>query len=143
MFFSLFCLQQKPRLFSQFLTANGEIKNIPKMDELLYAPNTTSDCTHLFNFEKNFDYKQTQIWMKGHFPYCFSYSTLYAILVFGGKHYMANRPKYDLKRMLALWSAGLALFSIMATYRIMPIVFHSLRQHGLYYNICIPLIYHL
>ncbi|KAK9295628.1 hypothetical protein QLX08_010102 [Tetragonisca angustula] len=51
---------------------------------------------------------------------------------------MSNRPKYDLRRGLVMWSAGLALFSITAVYRTMPAMFHLLRYHGLYYNICTP-----
>ena len=115
-----------------------EKRYIPKMDELVYASNTTTSYKHLFNFEKNFVTQHAQMWMKDHFPYCFLYCGLYAILISGGKLYMSNRPKYDLRRGLVMWSAGLALFSITAVYRTMPAMFHLLRYHGLYYNICTP-----
>ena len=111
---------------------------ILKMDELVYAPNTTTSYTHLFNFEKNFVPQHAQMWMKGHFPYCFLYCALYAILISGGKLYMSNRVKYDLRRGLVMWSAALALFSITAVYRTMPTIFHLMRHRGLYYNICTP-----
>ena len=106
------------------------------MNELDYAAFTTSNYTHLFNFEKNFDFKHTQMWMKDHFPYCFLYCALYAILILGGKHYMSNRPKYDLRRVLALWSASLALFFIIAACRTVPIVLSLVQHHGFYYTTC-------
>ncbi|KAF3429560.1 hypothetical protein E2986_13621 [Frieseomelitta varia] len=108
------------------------------MDELVYASNTTTSYTHLFNFEKNFVPQDAQMWMEGHFPYCFLYCALYAILISGGKLYMSNRPKYDLRRGLVMWSASLALFSITAVYRTMPSIFHLVRHRGLHYNICVP-----
>ncbi|KAK9304976.1 hypothetical protein QLX08_003832 [Tetragonisca angustula] len=74
------------------------------MDELVYAPNITTSYTHFCNFEKNFVPQHAQMWMKDHFPYCFLYCALYAILISGGRLYMSNRPKYDLRRGLVMWS---------------------------------------
>ncbi|CAD1475080.1 unnamed protein product, partial [Heterotrigona itama] len=122
-----------------FQVSNGqwrEERYIPEMDKLVYGPNTTSSNTHLFDFEKNFVPQHAQVWMEDHFPYCFLYCTLYVILIFGGKYYMSNRPKFNLRRELAIWNAGLALFSITTMCRTMPAMFHLMRHHGLYYSIC-------
>lgn len=35
---------------------------------------------------------------------------LYAALVFGGQHFMRERPKLNLRRPLVLWSLSLAIF---------------------------------
>lgn len=40
----------------------------------------------------------------------FIFCGLYAALVFGGRHFMRERPKLNLRRPLALWSLSLAIF---------------------------------
>ena len=78
------------------------------------------------------------MWFKDQFPNCFYYCGIYVALIFAGKHYMSNRPKYELRGMLILWSALLAIYSIFGFLRIMPGMFHVLRHHGFYHSICIP-----
>ncbi|KOX68278.1 Elongation of very long chain fatty acids protein 6 [Melipona quadrifasciata] len=86
---------------------------------------------------KNFDYKQSQIWMKDHFLYCSLCCVLYAILIFVGKYYMSNRPKYDLRSVLALWNASFALFSIIAVCKTVPAALSLPQYHGFYYTTCV------
>lgn len=40
----------------------------------------------------------------------FMFCGLYAALVFGGQHFMRERPKLNLRRPLMLWSLSLAVF---------------------------------
>lgn len=40
----------------------------------------------------------------------FVFCALYAVLVFGGRHYMKLRPKMNLRLPLILWSLSLAIF---------------------------------
>ena len=133
---SLFFCSKGRVLFPRFHQPTKRERILPKMDELVYTPNTTFTYTYFFNFEKNFDFKHAQMWMKDHFPYCFLYCALYVILIFGGKHYMSNRPKYDLRRVLVLWSASLALFSIIAVCRTLPIALRLVQHHGFYHTTC-------
>ena len=65
---------------SKLLTVNVEKKDISKMDELVYAPNTIASNTHLFDFKKYFVPQHAQMWMKDHFRYCFLCCALFAIL---------------------------------------------------------------
>ncbi|XP_033200974.2 very long chain fatty acid elongase 6-like [Bombus vancouverensis nearcticus] len=94
--------------------------------------------SHVFNFEKNYFYPDTQKWIQNNFQYCYYCCIIYVILIFGGKYYMSSRPKFDLKRPLALWSGFFAVFSIIGFCRTAPEMFSTLRHHGFYHSICIP-----
>lgn len=108
------------------------------MNNLGHTPLTVPNYSYIFDFEKNFDFWDTQMWFKDQFPNCFYYCGIYVALIFAGKHYMSNRPKYELRGMLILWSALLAIYSIFGFLRSMPGMFHVLRHHGFYHSICIP-----
>ena len=51
---------------------------------------------------------------------------------------MANRPAFDLRGPLTVWSMFLAMFSIMGTVRTLPEFMHTLYTHGFYHSLCIP-----
>ncbi|XP_024226438.1 elongation of very long chain fatty acids protein 6-like [Bombus vosnesenskii] len=103
-----------------------------------YMQLTIPNYSYVFNFEKTYSYTNSLTWSRSHYPNCFLYCGIYAVIIFGGKHYMSNRPKFNLRSKLALWSAMLALFSIMGFLRTAPEMFHTLRHHGFYYSICSP-----
>ncbi|XP_043602008.1 elongation of very long chain fatty acids protein 6-like [Bombus pyrosoma] len=105
-------------------------KDSPQIIEPTYS--------HVFNFEKNYFYPDSQKWFQNNFQYCYYCCIIYVILIFGGKYYMSSRPKFDLKRPLALWSGLLAVFSIIGFCRTAPEMFFTLRHHGFYYSICKP-----
>ncbi|KOX68696.1 Elongation of very long chain fatty acids protein 6 [Melipona quadrifasciata] len=92
----------------------------------------------VFNFEKNFVYSDTQAWMRDHFPNCFYYCAIYILLIFGGRYYMSNRRKFEIRGMLILWNITLALLSIFCNFRVMPELYHVLSHDGYYHSVCIP-----
>ena len=93
--------------------------------------------SYVFNFEKNFVYSDTQAWMRDHFPNCFYYCAIYILLIFGGRYYMSNRPKFEIRGMLILWNIILALLFIVCNFRVMP-EYHVLSHHAYYHSVCIP-----
>lgn len=40
----------------------------------------------------------------------FLFGAVYVVVVFGGQHFMKERQKLDLRRVLMLWSLSLAIF---------------------------------
>ncbi|CAD1479820.1 unnamed protein product, partial [Heterotrigona itama] len=99
---------------------------------------TIPNYSHVFNIEKAYFYPDTQVWLTNNFSYCFYCCGIYVILIFGGKYYMSNRPKFNLRGPLALWSGLLATFSIIGFSRTAPELFHVLEQHGFYHSVCTP-----
>ncbi|KAK9296091.1 hypothetical protein QLX08_009801 [Tetragonisca angustula] len=99
---------------------------------------TVPNYSRVFNFEETYFYPDTQAWITNNFPYSFYCCGIYVILIFGGKYYMSNRPKFNLRGLLALWSGLLATFSIIGFSRTAPELFHVLEQHGFYHSVCTP-----
>ncbi|XP_041830583.1 elongation of very long chain fatty acids protein 6-like isoform X2 [Melanotaenia boesemani] len=61
---------------------------------------------------------------------------LYAALVFGGQHFMRERPKLNLRRPLALWSLSLAVFSIIGAVRTGSYMLHVLTHGSFKESVC-------
>ncbi|XP_043528177.1 elongation of very long chain fatty acids protein 6-like [Frieseomelitta varia] len=49
---------------------------------------------------------------------------------------MSNRPKFELRGLLAIWSGSLAIVSIILFVRTLPEVYNILSNHGFYHSIC-------
>lgn len=58
----------------------------------------------------------------------------YGIVIFL-QRFMENRPKFQLRNLLFFWNAGLALFSIMGTVRMMPEWIYMTTKYGLYQTV--------
>lgn len=112
------------------------------MDKLDYMPITIPNYSYVFNFEKSFAYSDTVIWITNHYPYCFCYCLSYIILIFAGKYFMSSRPKFELRGMLASWSASLAVFSIFGFLRMGSELYHVLRHYGFQHSTCISSMTH-
>ncbi|XP_033355404.1 elongation of very long chain fatty acids protein 6-like [Bombus vosnesenskii] len=107
------------------------------MNEVNYFMNVTGpEHWIIFDFETTDFIWNVLIWMRNYWWKCFYYTAIYLVVIFTGKLYMSNRPKFDLRSALALWSGLLAIFSIIGTIRTMPELFHILYNHGFYYSIC-------
>ncbi|XP_071478360.1 very long chain fatty acid elongase 6-like [Diadema antillarum] len=65
------------------------------------------------DLEESFDSQKQLVWFHHNWWLAFVFSGMYFIGVFSGRAWMESRPKFDLRRTLAAWSAGLALFSIL------------------------------
>ncbi|PIK57593.1 putative elongation of very long chain fatty acids protein 6-like [Apostichopus japonicus] len=87
-------------------------------------------------FASSYDERVTQEWIHRHWPKTIAISVLYIILVFSGRRWMEKREKYNLRWALTLWSASLALFSIISTWFILGRAIHDLRMYGFRHTIC-------
>ncbi|KAK3579524.1 hypothetical protein CHS0354_028355 [Potamilus streckersoni] len=96
-----------------------------------------SNETYIFAFEKQWDYHFFYDYMREHWADSIIYSAVYLIAIFGGQFYMQKRKRFDLRPALALWSGLLAIFSIAGTYRLLPELIHSVRDHSLEYSMCV------
>jgi len=93
--------------------------------------------SHVFDFEKAFDERVAQGWVQDNWvPVVAWAGSLYVVLVFSGQAWMASRPAFQLRGLLAAWSAFLAIFSIMGFARTLPEFIHTLTTGGLYKSIC-------
>merc|ERR1712243_537323 len=69
---------------------------------------------HVFPFEDRFDQRVAQGWVQEHWvSVCTWTGFIYVLLVFSGQAWMSSRPAYQLRNLLAAWSAFLAIFSII------------------------------
>ena len=92
----------------------------------------------VFEFEKNFEPHDFLQWMNENWTLSFWFSALYVLIIFSGKYYMEQRPKYELRPALALWSAILAVFSIMGAVRTLPQFSFVLTKRGFHHSVCNP-----
>ncbi|XP_012272622.1 elongation of very long chain fatty acids protein 6 [Orussus abietinus] len=108
------------------------------MNKMDYMEVTLPNYSYIFNFEEEFKFQDTRIWMTNNWKNGFYYCGIYMVLIFGGQHYMASRPRFQLRGLLSLWNTLLATFSIIGFTRTAPELIHVLRNYGLYHSVCIP-----
>ena len=63
--------------------------------------------------------------------------TLYLMAIYYGQKWMQDRKPLELKSILFLWNASLALFSIMGTIRVCEDVFHVMNRVGFHPSLCL------
>jgi len=90
----------------------------------------------MFSFEESFDYDEFHAWILRHWTISFHYTAIYVVLIFACRRYMANRPRFELRLPLAVWSGMLAIFSIAGAVRTIPELVHILRWHGFEESVC-------
>ncbi|XP_060071399.1 elongation of very long chain fatty acids protein 6-like [Ylistrum balloti] len=98
----------------------------------------TYNHSYVFQFEQQVNGSFYEDYMKRHWADSFIYSTVYVVVVFCGKKWMENRPRYDLRPYLATWSSILGIFSIFGAIRTVPELISSVRDHGMEYSLCVP-----
>ncbi|XP_064618044.1 very long chain fatty acid elongase 6-like [Liolophura sinensis] len=111
------------------------------MERQLAITMTDVNYSVVFDFEKKFNDKNFNEYMKENWMDSIIYSVLYMLLIFGGRHFMGTRPRYELRPALAIWSGTLALFSIAGTIRTLPEAIAAIRNHSLQYSVCVPSVY--
>lgn len=87
---------------------------MPAMDSINLireSPFLTVNYSTVFEFEKGFDHEEWIVWFEKYWIISVLLSAVYILLVFAGRKWMENKPKYDLRRALTIWSALLAVFS--------------------------------
>jgi len=54
------------------------------------------------------------------------------------KAYVARRGKFDVRTLAFYWNAALSLFSWCGVFACVPVLVHSLWEHGLFFTTCAP-----
>ncbi|XP_041474271.1 elongation of very long chain fatty acids protein 6-like [Lytechinus variegatus] len=65
------------------------------------------------HLEENFDAEKQHVWFAHNWWLSCAFSAIYFVGVFAGRAWMENRPKFDLRGALTIWSGCLAIFSII------------------------------
>uniref|UniRef100_A0A8C9UFF7 Elongation of very long chain fatty acids protein 6 n=1 Tax=Serinus canaria TaxID=9135 RepID=A0A8C9UFF7_SERCA len=87
----------------------------------------------LFLFPVSVPLPQACPWMQ---EKSFLFSALYAAFIFGGRHLMNKRAKFELRKPLVLWSLSLAVFSIFGAVRTGAYMLYILMTKGLKQSVC-------
>jgi len=61
---------------------------------------------------------------------------LYALAIFWGQKYMADKPAWDWRKRLAAWNLFLAVFSAWGTFRMAPHLLHNIYHYDFETNVC-------
>ena len=94
--------------------------------------------TPILAIEEDFNERVGFEWINQNWTLSIWFSTIYVIFVFGGRYYMDPRLPFELRSILALWSACNAAFSILGTTRMLPELFYVIQHYGWEYSICNP-----
>lgn len=95
-----------------------------------------------FYFETDFDEEPRLQWMADNWSVSILLSVMYVLLIFGIQKFMQNRPKYNLRTAMSIWSGALSVFSICASIRSVPEVYHAVVHHGWEFSVCSPSCYY-
>lgn len=88
-----------------------------------------------YEFEKQFNENEAIQWMQENWKKSFLFSALYAAFVFGGRHLMNKRAKFELRKPLVLWSLTLAVFSIFGALRTGAYMVYTVMTKGLKHSV--------
>lgn len=88
---------------------------------------------------EEFDWYQDQMKSNIHIP--IALNVIYMSSIYFGTKFMSTRPSFDLRRWLFLWSAILALYSIVGTVRTWMVVAKIYNENGMYGIVCDERIY--
>jgi len=91
----------------------------------------------VFEFEKDFAANAGRRWMSENWHNSWYFVGAYLLFIVSGQHYMKPRPKFELRKTLALWNFFLAAFSIIGATRTVPELMHVLRTSGLHHSCCV------
>jgi elongation of very long chain fatty acids protein 6 len=94
----------------------------------------------ILDFERKFEspdfVHSLRNWMNQNWSNSIIYAFIYVLIIFGGRAYMANKDRFELRGILAAWNIMLAVFSIVGTFRLLPEMYYVLSNHGFEYSIC-------
>ena len=68
--------------------------------------------------------------------YSFTSITSYLTLVYLGRQWMTNRAPYKLRGTLLAWNVALTAFSIIASWRLVPVMITALYYDGFHSSMC-------
>ena len=120
-------------------------RSLRMVEETIHTPAQNMNSGFYYNtpfsFERDFNEHNAIQWMLENWTVSIWLSLIYIALIFAGRWYMQSRSKYDLRPWLAVWSGVLAIFSILATIRLMSEVIYIVYTYGWNYSVCFPSIY--
>ena len=94
------------------------------------------NLTQIVTIVTDFKREDSVLWLRGTLPFTAYCSAAYLVIVFGLQRYMKNRAAFELRPALALWSASLAVFSLIAAVKLVPERVHVVRQYGWADSVC-------
>lgn len=86
--------------------------------------------------ETKFNIQNARRWMGDTFYIAWTAALVYLALVFLGRKWMINRPRYDLRSALFAWNVGLAVFSFIGCISMLPNLVHSIIRNGFSHTTC-------
>lgn len=89
-----------------------------------------------FEMEKKFNTETNIHWIQSNWKLSIYYSIIYVVFIGSGRYYMRNRPRFELRPLLALWSGCLAIFSILGFVRLLPEFVDGIMTYGFRYSVC-------
>lgn len=94
----------------------------------------------LYHMEQDFNATAATALMGEIRHYSLYISAFYVVTIFSIKKFMQNRPKYQLRRPLLLWSLGLAVFSIMGFWKASVFLLRYSFENGWKASVCDPVL---
>jgi len=101
-----------------------------------FMANDSGYRVDMFYFEQQFDQDEFLPWMIRKWTISCWCAAAYVVIIFSLQRYMSNKPRYELRGPLVIWSTTLAIFSIIGAFRTVPEVAYVIRNHGLAYSVC-------
>ena len=92
--------------------------------------------TAFLPIESDWKEKYVFMWLQRAYPAAWVCAFGYVLTVFALGRFMQNRPAFELRRTLVLWSGTLAIFSAFGAARTIPERSHVLSTHGWSHSIC-------
>ena len=93
--------------------------------------------------ERRFDWEKTTPWLQnGSWISAVILCTVYVALVFLGKRWMRDKPAFRLRRPLAMWNTGLAVFSILGFLTVFSALVEDTSERSFHLSVCDMKIFH-
>ena len=97
----------------------------------------SASLPYLGQLEARFVWSRAQPWLwEKYAPISVYFSSLYLVLVFLGRRWMRGKQAFHLRRSLAMWNTGLAVFSIAGCSSLVPSVIRNLMANGFSHSVC-------
>lgn len=86
--------------------------------------------------EEGFQWEKIQPWLQKNWTLSIYANAVYVAIIFLGKWWMQDKPAYSLRRPLAMWNTGLAVFSIVNFLTVIPHLLGGVQEHGFMHTTC-------
>lgn len=84
----------------------------------------------------HFSIESAEEWLRTRWYLAVYASVIYLVLIWVGKRWMLERPKYNLQHVLLAWNTGLAIFSALGAAELLPELLSSLNKGGIVEWVC-------